>query len=278
MDLFLEKIKVKIKQMKNNKQIFVLGYERTGSSMISGVLHRLGVHMGQNLSRATSDYQHGLYEDSDFKYLADKIVTSFYCRIFFHKASYIENYHLLENIAKKHTSTFKYLIKQRDQNYAVWGCKETTMALFLQIFEPYLTNPYWLITKRNTDENILSSLHKFPLNIPKKRLLKNQLKEISTSQIKSYLMNKTRNILHVLKFRKEISPEWFKQNMEFRYERINQCLANKNTYTIDYNQFITSPYDSIQSLIDYLQLSPTSIQIDQALVFIKPELNHKGKQ
>jgi len=49
-----------------NKPVLVMGMHRSGTSVTAGVLHKLGVNMGDNLLRADRHNPDGYYEDMEF--------------------------------------------------------------------------------------------------------------------------------------------------------------------------------------------------------------------
>lgn len=59
--------------------IVILGGHRTGSSLISGILHHLGVNMGQRFRPPDSGNKTGYWEDLDFEEIHKKIVLNWQC-------------------------------------------------------------------------------------------------------------------------------------------------------------------------------------------------------
>jgi len=56
-----------------NKTVFILCDARSGSSLCGGILHKLGVNMGDNLKEASSTNKKGYYEDKDLNKVCKKI-------------------------------------------------------------------------------------------------------------------------------------------------------------------------------------------------------------
>lgn len=92
------------------KTLVVLGCPKGGTSMVSGTLHRLAVHMG--------DYLDEKYEDADF-----------------HPSLPIEK--------------IKNAIKERNKEYLLWGWKRPNTIKYLRSVFSLLRNPHLVIVYRN---------------------------------------------------------------------------------------------------------------------------------
>jgi hypothetical protein len=92
------------------KTLVVLGCPKGGTSLVSGVLHRLGVHMGSNLDAK--------YEDPDF-----------------HPSLPVDQ--------------IKNMIKERNKDYSLWGWKRPNTIAYLHSVFNILRNPHLVIVYRN---------------------------------------------------------------------------------------------------------------------------------
>jgi hypothetical protein len=59
---------------KKREIILVLGMHRSGTSCIAGILHAMGLQMGDNLMQPNNENPKGFFEDSDIVYLNDTIL------------------------------------------------------------------------------------------------------------------------------------------------------------------------------------------------------------
>ena len=57
-----------------SKQVFVVGLRRSGSSMTAGILHTLGIRMGDVLHGPSPSNEKGHFEDRKLQALMDRIV------------------------------------------------------------------------------------------------------------------------------------------------------------------------------------------------------------
>lgn len=138
-----------------DKTVFVLGDSRSGSSLCGGILHRLGVNMGDNLKEGQSINEKGYYEDEDVNKLAEDI--------FYDKISEKEK----KNRAKK-------LVEAKSDD--IWGMKTGNKKLnkAFPYLEPHCDNIHIVVTKRQRFSQIKSMkdsiLPDKPISYFKKRL------------------------------------------------------------------------------------------------------------
>lgn len=116
--------------------IIVLGCYRSGTSAIAGILHHLGVFMGEKFDNPTHANPKGYFEDIEFKRLF-KMWT---------EGKEVEG--LVDN-----------LIKQRDLVHPLWGIKDPQMCLFFDKFVHMTKNSKTIVVHRPKKE-ICESLAK----------------------------------------------------------------------------------------------------------------------
>jgi len=134
------------------KIVIVVGMHRTGSSMIGGILEKLGINMGKNSEKKNFANPFGYFEDQDLKIINEKILN--------------EANGKWDNPPKKESIiAIKEKVKQDILNFLngkkkpIWGIKDPRLSLTLNLFLPYLDieNTYFIITHRN-HSNIVNSL------------------------------------------------------------------------------------------------------------------------
>lgn len=130
------------------KQIIVLGIYRSGTSLIAGILAKLGIDMGrhENLSHPTKNPK-GFFECLDSIDLCEKLR-----KVCGRNAYDIDkdSYKLIvdDKIVKD------YIDKRNVKD--IWGVKDPKMLPFFYLFEKYLDNPYIIFIRRNKDSVIKS--------------------------------------------------------------------------------------------------------------------------
>ncbi|PGZ93594.1 sulfotransferase family protein [Bacillus pseudomycoides] len=118
-----------IKSQKS-KLFLILSLHRSGSSATAGVLHHLGVNMGNNLMDANYSNPKGHYENVDFVNINNKILSSV-------DASWdtpVSREIILSSKFPRNElrAFFKNQVK------CIWGLKDPRTTLTLDIWKPYL--------------------------------------------------------------------------------------------------------------------------------------------
>ncbi len=99
--------------------IAVVGCYRSGTSAIAGVLHNLGVHMGDHFDPPARNNEHGFWEDLEFKEIHSMLSE---CK------EAVREQQLLVRYNK--------LIQKRKAEFALWGVKDPLLCGCL----PYLAD------------------------------------------------------------------------------------------------------------------------------------------
>ena len=86
----------------------VLGCYRSGTSAVAGVLHHLGIHMGERFQPPNAKNPQGYYEDLDFME----------CHV-----------HMLDGIDVEHR--YETLIRSKEMLYTDWGVKDPRLCYLL---------------------------------------------------------------------------------------------------------------------------------------------------
>lgn len=133
--------------IERKKTIIVLGPPRSGTSMTAGILSNLGVNMG-NIRQPDAQNPRGYFEDKDFLVLLDGIFEAAGSQFNgFNppplKAILLQRTHFDKKI--------KSLIEERSSNTKsqFWGWKSPTTSFTINLFLPYLTNPFFVVVLRN---------------------------------------------------------------------------------------------------------------------------------
>ncbi len=231
--------------MKNKdiKTIVILGMHKTGTSIVAGALARLGVDMGRSIDQESKrdDISNplGHYEDWDFQKLNKKILK---------KANGDwKNPPKKENIIKqknKFQKQIKNLINKKEST--LWGFKDPRTTLTIDLFLPYLKNPYFLICHRK-DKDVIDSIQR--------RIADRGDKEMSDKEIKK-IINQYKSSI----------KSFFKQN------------PNLKRLDIDFKKLNNKKRDQIEKIMDFLNLNPTQKQKEKAIQFILPKKEIKKKR
>lgn len=132
--------------------VVVLGPQRSGTSLVAGLLREVGVDMGRNLIGKTFSNPTGHYENAEFVELNDRILLA--------AGGDANHPPLPQEIERVKTAFIKDIrsLIQRSQK-ALWGWKDPRTALTLSLYLPFLENPFFILCRRDI-ESIAASLEK----------------------------------------------------------------------------------------------------------------------
>ncbi|WP_042357264.1 sulfotransferase family protein [Bacillus rubiinfantis] len=112
------------------KLFLVLCLHRSGSSATAGVLHLLGIHMGDKLLPASPSNEKGHFENSEFVKLNDEILRNA-------KGSW-NHPPSRERIAASRFPAAPIQAFIENNKKAIWGLKDPRTLLTFEIWKPYL--------------------------------------------------------------------------------------------------------------------------------------------
>lgn len=116
--------------------IIVLGCWRSGTSAVAGVLHHLGVMMGEKFNVPTPMNPKGYFEDIEFK----------------------EVFNGLMNYDPACEDLMMKLIRKRRTNFKLWGVKDPQLCYLLDQFTEHLWCDHKLISTVRDKEAIAKSM------------------------------------------------------------------------------------------------------------------------
>ena len=134
--------------MNNNskqKTVVVLGMHRSGTSMTAGILTILGINMGDKLIGPSWSNPLGHFEDKEFVELNDKILDEA-------GGSWYDPPPRKEilKLKSEFSQRIKSLLLQRE--LMLWGWKDPRTSLTIELYLPYLKNPYFVVCYREPKE------------------------------------------------------------------------------------------------------------------------------
>jgi len=133
--------------------VVVLGMHRSGTSLVAGLLHAMGVHMGDDLLKADENNPHGYYEDCKIVGLNEVILT-------LAGGTWAEppEIEAIQTVGKdkRVADAIAYLVGQRAQRDA-WGFKDPRTCLTAELWHPSLKDPRYVVVNR-TRKAVVKSL------------------------------------------------------------------------------------------------------------------------
>lgn len=136
-----------------SKQIIVIGIYRSGTSLIGGVLAKLGIDMGrhENLADPIKNPS-GYFECFDCMDISEKLRQLCGGKAWFNVDSEDSDKIIDNPIANEEVAS--YIDKRNFQQ--IWGLKDPKMIPFYPIFSKYLHSPYLIFISRNKESVITS--------------------------------------------------------------------------------------------------------------------------
>ena len=127
------------------RQIVILGMHRSGTSMVAGVLQRLGVSMGEYMLGSDVSNPAGHYEDIEFLRINKAILA--------HAGGNWRNPPSHEAIMSVHKfdAQMAALVAKRDAAHELWGWKDPRTCLTLCKWAPLLSEPVYVSVERDLD-------------------------------------------------------------------------------------------------------------------------------
>jgi hypothetical protein len=128
------------------KEVIILGMHRSGTSMLSGIVERLGIDMGDDQPGRQFSNPMGHYEDGDFLTLNESILATAGGSWNNPPAA-----DLINDQALGFGDRLEQIIRgkfQKNENQS-WGWKDPRTSLTIQLYFPYLKNPYILWCQRD---------------------------------------------------------------------------------------------------------------------------------
>ncbi len=133
--------------------VIVLATPRTGSSMVAGVLHHLGVHMGDHMIAADRWNQQGYYEDKQFVGL-HRVIG------FAHGDADRARLNMpaaVPRLGDGLRARYVRVVRQRERKHALWGFKDPKYCfLHDQLAGCFAGDVKLVATTREVEESIAS--------------------------------------------------------------------------------------------------------------------------
>ncbi len=143
----------------NIKTVVVLCMHRSGSSMTSGILSMLDVEMGETIDDKSIFNVKGYFENYDFVNLNKQILKE-------SNGSWDnppERDLIIKN-QEKFRAKIQKLLKTKN-NGIIWGWKDPRTILTIDLYLPYLINPFFIVCYRDNTAIAKSLLNRNSLNI-----------------------------------------------------------------------------------------------------------------
>jgi hypothetical protein len=250
------------------KTVVILAMPRSGSSLLAGILHHLGIWMGEEEDLKVGKHlnKYGCYENQSFISFNENILFKAK-RLVDHSLRLNDDDELVKSAVISYEEKIKDIIRNNERE--LWGFKNPTIIYVLPYFHQHLNNPYYISLYRDVD----SIAHSFL----KTARPKNWWPEIQHEFSYFTVRDRIKIIFHFLRllitkgnlfksfaFQKKIAEDG--------YDRIDRFIRDKRHMTIELEDFLNDSKKIIQEIITFLEISPTPEQIQDALDFVDQDL------
>ncbi|NHJ32562.1 MAG: hypothetical protein FK732_06850 [Asgard group archaeon] len=249
------------------KTVLMLTIARSGSSLLSGILQRLGVDMGSELDMKLGTHlnKFGSHENQEFIAFSVNILFEVGILLDFKKrlTDYEEE---MQKAAERYRLKFRELIDKYSRD--LWGFKEASLIFYLPYLYDEIENPLYIHLIRDY-ESTANSLLDMVTSKNWRPEYRDKIKFFTKrKRLKLYL----RILRLLITGRKYRNTEFFMKVVANSHDRIKEFLKNTKHLTIHLNELTVNSEEVIHEIIKYLEIKPTKEQIQTAKDFIHPEL------
>ncbi|MEO9324940.1 sulfotransferase [Nocardioides sp. C4-1] len=134
-------------------QLIIAGFHRSGTSLMTQLLHRAGLFVGTDLLGAMPSNQYGHLEDRDFLRLHRSILRR-------HGEEWQWDVPFPHFIGRNHWRRMARLARERDLEHEMWGFKDPRVCLFLGAWKHVMPDAKVVMIYRDPAECVRSLEHR----------------------------------------------------------------------------------------------------------------------
>lgn len=250
--------------------VILLTMPRSGSSLLAGILHRLGVRMGNEKDMVLGKHLNalGCYEDQQF--LSVNLNILYEAKMSLNYTNRINiNEELLENVVQKYRKKIAKIIRQNNENNNIWGFKDAAIIYIMPYIENLFYNPKYIHLKRDPTKTAMSLRKTFESNnwFPEMR------EKFPLFSFRNRMGLLSRAIkLFFTKNKKIYEDDIYLDVVETGHNRIELFLQNKEHIQINLEDLVNDTRNALDKIIEFLDINPTKSEILTAMQFVHPEL------
>jgi len=255
------------------KTVVVLCLPRTGSSLLTGILHRLGIRMGsdKDLVRGKHANKYGAYENQDFYRLNIRVLALAGSPTL--AWADIPDAEKVKRIFQKFEPKIQQIIHKHERE--LWGWKDPNNIYTLPYFEKYLVNPHYIVLKRD-----IESIVKSHLKLSKFANWNNVI-----SYYLGYMNIKTIFYFAWYIFKYFISninvfnnEDIYREVATKGYNKIEEFVKDKKHMEVLFNDLINNSTQVINQIVEFLDIDPSNQEYKNAKAFIDRDEVHFRKK
>ena len=250
------------------KTVVPLCVLRSGSTGLSGVLHYLGVYMGKkkDLLKGQHVNKYGCFENQEFLTLSHKILyNAGTSAIYF---DYPPDTKIKQAVVKNWTRVKNVIEKNQREPY--WGWKDPSSFHIVPYLHQLLEDPHYIILKRDVNQ-IAKSIRKITVQTKFYSSISHELGLFRNHLFRIALIIRTMSKYFANGYMIE-KEGYLEQVIENAYKKMEVFTADKKCLVIDFDDLIKNSEDTVDKVINFLDLENDHLKRQKAINFIHPEL------
>jgi hypothetical protein len=252
----------------------VLTFPRSGSSLLAGVVHRLGVPMGtdEELGLGRHLNRHGCHEDQAMQRITLNVLFEAGLLLDLERRLAIDEARL-ERAAARWQGAMAAFVRRRGRR-GPWGFKDPSLLYALPYLHHHLVEPRYLVLTRGPEATARSLYRTFRADtwLPE---LREKLPLFSAR-------NRLLLVPHALWLRLSRrtsyhEPALFRRVVEAGHERIRAFADSRPHLAVELERLAAEPATVIDEVVRFLGIQPNPEQLAAARAFVEPELLTGGR-
>lgn len=246
----------------------ILTMPRSGSSLLAGVLHRLGVPMGrtEDLEAGTHLNRFGCFEDQEFQFISLNILTEAGLLIDLSTRLELDEAVLAETVAR-YGDRLKAFVRRRSGT--LWGFKDPGLIYSLPHLHHHFENPRHLHLVRDPADTA-ASLHRTyrpAMWLPELRAKWSLLRPANRARV---ILGGIR--LMATPRRSRVDRTLYEEVIRHGHRRIRDFLGDRPRLEIDLPELVANSNEVIGEIAAFLDFEPAPGALEAAEAFVHPEL------
>lgn len=250
------------------KTVVPLCLLRSGSTVLSGILHYLGVYMGKksDLIKGQHVNKYGCFENQDFLKLSHKILyDAGSSGIYF---DFPPEFKIKQAVEKNWARVQETIARNKKDPY--WGWKDPSTFHIIHYIDSLLENPHYIILKRDVKQ-IANSIIKITVQTNFYSSFYHELSLFNNHIYRVYLV--IRLLSKYFANGRQLENEIFlEQIIVNAYMKMGKFTKNKKCLTVTFDDLVNKPEKTIKQITKFLGMKRDTNKFEKALNFVHPEL------
>lgn len=248
------------------RSVVVVTVPRSGSSLLAGMLHRLGVPMGREHDLVLGRHLNrlGCHEDQDFQRISLNILFDAGLLLDLEARLDVDEARLARAVARQE-GTIREFVRRRGPG--VWGFKDPGLVYALPHLHHLLPDPRWVHLVRDVEATARSLRKTFSRWLPE---LREKLPLLRPGNRLRLLPRAAR--LLVTRGGRFRDPAFFERVVAAGQRRAERFLEGRDHLRVEFREIIGEPERVARELADHVGIRPTPEAVAAAVAFVHPDM------